>query len=111
MDQEAVDAAVAVLERMEEHECVGDGRGVDHGMDGARLQAPVGGDQPFHEALQGGRFRAYEVDDLSIDAHGLAHVVLRLAVAGIAKTRIDDSVLQVDQGVSPAMILKLGVLQ
>ena len=111
MYQEAVNAAIAVLEGMEKDECVGDGGGMHDGVDIARFHALVGIEQPGHERVQGIRLGADEVDGYPVEAHRLADVVLGLSVARIAKARVHDSVLKVDQGVPWAMVLLLGVLQ
>ena len=52
VDQESVDAAVTVLERMQKDESIRHDGGVDHGRHSSLVHPPVGGDQSLHQALQ-----------------------------------------------------------
>ena len=48
MYQEAVDTSVAVLKRMQKHEAVGYGGGMDHGMNAVLSHAMMSGNQSRH---------------------------------------------------------------
>ena len=89
-------AAVAVLERVDEDEREGDGRGVrDRRHRRARpAHPPVGLGQPRHQTADVAGLGRHEVDALLRPAHALADVVLHGAEARLGVPRVDDAVLQ-----------------
>ncbi len=111
VDQEAVNAAIAVLERMQEHKTIGDGGGMNHCRSAAGVHALVGRYKAVHKVAQVFRLRANEMDALFLPGYRLADIVLARPVTGVAESRIDDPVLHLDQSLFLAEILERSGMQ
>ena len=97
VDQKAVDSTIAVLERVQKNESIGDGGGVNHRGHVSGVHTLVGGYQAVHQVGQVLWFRTREVDRLLLPGDRLADIVLVRPVIGIAKSWIDNAILNLDQ--------------
>ena len=111
VDQEAMNSTVAVLERVQENESIGDGGGMNHGGHVACVHALVGADQAFHQVGQIFRLRTCEVNLFFLPGDRLADIILGRPVVGSAKPRIDNAILKLDQSLFLAKVFSLGQLK
>lgn len=90
-----MDTAIAVLEGVKEDESVSRRRGVRHHGGAALLHPLVGGDQASHQVIQVFGLWTHVVYPLSLPGDRLTDIVLALPVPGVAKSWVDDPILQV----------------
>ena len=78
-----MDTSIAILERMEEYEPVGDRGRMDHRRNATCIHPLMRRDQSAHERIQIFGFRAGEVDLFALPRHAFADIALDLAIVHI----------------------------
>jgi len=92
-----VDSTIAVFERVQKNESIGDNGGMNHGGHVACVHALVGNYQAFHQVGQVFRFRAYKMNLFFLPGNCLTDIILAQSVVGIAKPWINNAILKLDQ--------------
>ncbi len=113
MNEETVNAAIAVLKGMHEDQAVPDDRRVDDGMNG-RVGTPhsrVRGDHAFHQRGEVTRLGGDEMDALALPRDRFTDVVLVRPVVLVAEALVNRTVLEVDQRLFLKEVIPLGELE
>ncbi len=110
VDQEAMDTAVSIPERMQEDKSVRHGGGMNDGGHVSCAHAVVGHDQSIHQPVQVFGFRTGEMNLLLLQSDRLADIVLVRPVVRVMEARIYDAILQVYQPQLIAEVLAFGQL-